>query len=66
MWIKLTLKGGLPIMVNTLRYGTFISDRANPTGTILFQTDAENDFGLKVEESFEEITRMVTQPVANS
>lgn len=55
MWIRLTMEGNQPILVNLDTYGTILQHARNPTGAILYQTDAGNDHGLAVLESFEHI-----------
>ena len=55
MWIRLTLRDGNPIMVNMDTYGNFMHDSKNPAGSILYQTDAQDDSGILVMESFEQI-----------
>ena len=56
MWIRLTLNNGKAIMVNLAKYGNILQDKENLTGSILYQTDAGDDLGVTVKESFEEIT----------
>ena len=56
MWIRLTLRDGNPIMVNLAKYGNILQDAKNLTGSTLYQTDAGDDLGVTVLESFEEIT----------
>ena len=56
MWIRLTLNDGKAVMVNLAKYGNILQDAKNPAGSILYQTDAGDDLGVTVLESFEEIT----------
>lgn len=65
MWIRLTMMNDKPIMVNIRKYGNFLQDPKNPTTTRLYQTDAQDDTGVEVKESFQEIERMVTEATQN-
>lgn len=56
MWIRLTLNNGKAIMVNLAKYGNILQNAKNLTGSTLYQTDARDDLGVTVLESFEEIT----------
>ena len=55
MWLRLTLNSGNAVMVNLAKYGNILQDAKNLTGSILYQTDAGDDLGVTVLESFEQI-----------
>lgn len=55
MWIRLTILNGDVVMVNLEKYGNILQNKKTPTGSILYQTDANDDYGIAVTESLDQI-----------